>query len=85
LLRSLDPTRAERLVPVLSALVRASPADLLAPVASVLAFVAWLAGDGALAWCALDRAAEGDPACSLAEPVAEALARAVPPTVWEQW
>ena len=27
----------------------------------------WLAGDGALAWCALERAAEGTPPCTLAD------------------
>ena len=56
---------------------------MLAPVASVLAFLAWLSGDGALAWCALDRAAEGDPPCTLADAVTEALDLALPPDVWE--
>jgi hypothetical protein len=73
---------AERQVPVWSGLVRVAPRDLLAPVASVLAFLAWLSGDGALAWCALDRAAEGDPPCTLADAVAEALDLALPPDVW---
>ena len=59
-LDAVDREAAERLLPLWSALVRAAPTDLLAPVASVLAFAAWLAGDGALAWCALERAAEGD-------------------------
>ena len=57
----------------------AAPTDLLAPVASVAGLPAWLAGDGALAWCALDRAAEGEPPCSLADVVAEALEQALPP------
>ena len=74
---------AERQVPVWSSLVRVAPPDLLASAASVLAFVAWLSGDGALAWCALDRAAEGDPPCTLADAVAEALDLALPPDVWE--
>ena len=74
---------AEERLPVFSALVRAAPPPLLAPVASVLAFLAWLSGDGALAWCALDRAAEGDPPCTLADAVAEALDLALPPDVWE--
>jgi hypothetical protein len=64
--------------------VRSAPTDLVAPVASVLAFLAWLAGDGALAWCALERAAEGDPPCSLADTVARALEQALPPALWEQ-
>jgi hypothetical protein len=75
--------QAERQLPVWSALVRVAPSDLLAPAASVLAFLAWLAGDGALAWCALDRAAEGDPPCTLAQAMAEALDLALPPDVWE--
>ena len=74
---------AEERLPVFSALVRAAPPPLLAPAASVLAFLAWLSGDGALAWCALDRAAEGDPPCTLADAVAEALDLALPPDVWE--
>ena len=67
-----------------STLVRSAPVELVAPVASVLAFLAWLSGDGALAWCALERAAEGAPPCSLAGRVAEALERALPPVLWEQ-
>ncbi len=79
-----DRRTAERSLGVWSALVRAAPAGLLAPAASVLAFLAWLAGDGALAWCALERAAEDDPPCSLAGVVAEALEQALPPSVWER-
>lgn len=74
---------AEDRLTLFSSLVRAAPAHLLAPAASVLAFLAWLSGDGALAWLALDRAAEGDPPCSLAGAVAEALELALPPDVWE--
>jgi hypothetical protein len=64
--------------------VRVAPPDLVAPAASVLAFLAWLAGDGALAWCALDRAGEGERPCSLADRVAQALERALPPSVWDR-
>jgi hypothetical protein len=74
---------ADRRLPLFSALVRAAPPALLAPAASVLGFLAWLSGDGALAWLALDRAAEGDPPCTLAQAVAEALELALPPDVWE--
>lgn len=63
-------------------LVRRCPEDALPPAASLLAFAAWLAGDGALAWCALDRVLEVDPNYSMAHRVAEALTGAVPPTVW---
>ena len=79
----LDRGTADRQLATWSALVRVAPPDHLAPVASVLAFLEWLAGDGALAWCALERAAEGDPPCSLADVVSEALEQALPPTLWE--
>jgi hypothetical protein len=61
---------------------RSPPAALPAP-ASLLAFAAWLAGDGALAWCAVDRAQEADPGYSLAALVAQTLACAMPPSAWE--
>ena len=83
-LAAVDREGAERQLSAWSALVRSAPADLVAPAASVLAFLAWLAGHGALAWCALERAADGDPPCSLAEPVARALEQALPPVLWEQ-
>lgn len=65
-------------------LVRRAPDDLVAHPASVLAFAAWLAGDGALAWCAVDRACEADPTHSLADLVAGLLTSAVPPGEWER-
>jgi hypothetical protein len=65
-------------------LVRRSPRDLLPGATSLLAFAGWQHGDGALAWCAIDRCLEVDPDYSMAHCVAEVLTRAVPPTVWEQ-
>jgi hypothetical protein len=65
-------------------LVRRSPRDLLPGACFLLAFAAWQHGDGALAWCAIDRCLEVDPDCSAAHYVAEMLTRAVPPTVWKQ-
>jgi hypothetical protein len=66
-----------------SDVVRRSPAPLLAAPAALLAFAAWLAGQGALAWCALDRCAEADDDYSLAGLVGDALTRAVPPEAWD--
>lgn len=66
-----------------SALVRCAPDDLVAHAAAVLAFVAWLSGDGALAWCGVDRARAARPDHSLAALVASALEGAVPPSTWD--
>ncbi|MDZ5661927.1 DUF4192 domain-containing protein [Nocardioides sp. S-58] len=51
--------------------------------AAVLAFCAWLVGDGALSWCAVDRCREAEPAHSLAGLVAQLLESATSPDEWE--
>jgi hypothetical protein len=63
--------------------VRRTPAPLLAAPAALLAFASWLSGQGALAWCALDRCLEADEDYSLAGLVAHALTTALPPECWE--
>lgn len=63
-------------------LVRRAPEPLAAPAAGVLAFAAWLAGDGALAWCAVERSLATDPETVLARLVAQALESATPPSCW---
>jgi hypothetical protein len=63
-------------------LVRRCPSDLLPAAAALLGFAAWLAGQGALAWCALDRCTAVAPDYSMAECVAMLLEGAVPPSVW---
>ena len=60
-----------------------APDDLVAAPAAVLGLAAWLAGHGALAWCAVDRCPEVDPDHSLAGLVAEMLTEAVPPSAWD--
>ena len=62
--------------------VRRSPEPLVAPAAGLLAFASWLAGDGALAWCAVDRCLCADPDHVLGQLVGEALTSAVPPAQW---
>jgi hypothetical protein len=62
--------------------LRRTPDRWLPAPAAMLGFCAWLAGDGALAWCAVDRCREVDPDYSLADCVAELLTRAVPPRTW---
>jgi hypothetical protein len=63
--------------------VRRTPAPLLAAPAALLGFASWLAGQGALAWCALDRCQEADEDYSLAGLVAHALTSALPPESWD--
>lgn len=63
--------------------LRRTPPELEAVPATLLAFAAWLAGHGALAWCALDRATVADPDYSMARLVGDALEQALPPTSWE--
>lgn len=74
---------ARRHVDLWRDVVRRAPREVLAPPAALLAFGAWLAGDGALAWCALDRVKEADPDYSMAMLVERALTCAVPPSSWE--
>ncbi len=62
--------------------VRRCPTELLAAPAALLAFAAWLAGDGALAWCALDRCALAHPDYRMAGLVARTLEQALPPSAW---
>jgi hypothetical protein len=64
--------------------VQRSPDQLVAGPAAVLGVAAWLAGQGALAWCAVVRCRGADPDNSLAGLVAEVLTRAVPPSAWAQ-
>jgi len=64
--------------------VRRAPPDLVAEPAAVLAFAAWLAGSGALAWCALDRCFAAAPGHTLGVLLARALQQAVPPTIWDE-
>jgi hypothetical protein len=73
---------ARRHVELWRDVVRRTPVHFLAPPATLLAFAAWLAGDGALAWCALDRAKVADPDYSMAMLVERALTCAVAPSSW---
>lgn len=63
--------------------VRRAPVPLLAAPAALLAFAAWLSGQGALAWCAVDRCREAEPGYTMATLVAQALAGALPPSEWQ--
>ncbi len=80
----LSRQHAEHQVELWTDLVRRAPAELCAAPAAVLGMAAWFAGHGALAWCAVDRAAEADPGHTLARLVGDLLAAAVPPSAWEE-
>jgi hypothetical protein len=64
-------------------LTRRAPDDVRAPVASLLAFSSWLAGDGVRAWCALDQVPRERP-YALAAIVATVLETGLHPRVWEE-
>ncbi len=63
--------------------VRGAPEGLVAGPASLLGFAAWLAGRGALAWCAVDRCLADNPEDWLAPYLVTILEQAVPPACWE--
>lgn len=65
-------------------LVRQAPDDLLGAPGGLLAFAAWMAGDGSLAWCAIDRCREAAAPSALAEMVAVALEAAIGPAEWSR-
>lgn len=65
-------------------LLRRAPDPLVPAAAGILGLVAWLAGHGALAWCAVDRARAVEPGHPLAMLVAELLESAFPPSEWEE-
>lgn len=69
-------------VEFLKALIRRTPGDLVAGVAGLLGLAAWLAGDGALGWCAVDRCLAAQPDDELAHRVAALMESATPPAVW---
>lgn len=64
--------------------VRRSPERLVGHPAAILAFAAWLQGDGALAWSALDRCLAADPDNRLGAMTRHVLAEAVAPSAWEE-
>jgi Domain of unknown function (DUF4192) len=60
--------------------VRRAPARYVPPVASLLAFTAWQAGNGALANLAAERALAADPEYSMALLILDALGAGMPPS-----
>ena len=60
-------------------LVRRCPEPLLAPPATLLGWAAWQAGNGALAWCAVERAARVDQRYTMMLQLSTVLQQALPP------
>jgi hypothetical protein len=73
------PRGLDQVVDVLCDLVARAPSSHVAPVASVLAVLAWQCGNGALASVALDRAFEAEPEYSLALLIDAMVSNGVPP------
>lgn len=78
----LDRAHARGAVELWSDAVRRLPSSHVAGPAAVLALSAWLVGDGALAWCAVDRCREAVSTHSLADLVAQLLETATSPERW---
>lgn len=64
--------------------VRAAPEGRVAPVATCCAALCWLAGDGARALTALDRAQADDPGYSLADLLRTSIGAGLPPSAWRE-
>ena len=76
---------SESLLTLLLGLARESVAPYDVPVCTLVALVAWVRGDGALANVALDRALAGDPAYSMANLFRAGLDGQLPPSAVKQW
>ncbi len=76
----MDPQFNEAHQRLWSHLVRMLPAEFVPAPASLLAFAAWQAGDGALASIAIERALSADPEYSMARLIGEALHAGLPPS-----
>jgi hypothetical protein len=66
-------------------LTRRASDDLAASAATLLAYAAWLRGDGALANIALDRADNADPEYTMAHLLRHALHAGVHPSLFHDW
>lgn len=78
-LSGLDRSSARGHVRLWIEVLRRTPQPWAAEPATLLAVAAWQAGNGALAWCAVDRARSVDPEHRMAGLVAHLLEHAVPP------
>ena len=77
-----DPEVVAAARTVLGEAVRCSSGPSAAPPAAALAVCSWVAGDGAAARVAVERALDADPSYSLAALVSAALDTGAPPWTW---
>lgn len=82
LLLDSDPSQASA---AWAELVMRSPSGYAAPLATLTALAAWLAGDGARAWCAIDRALADEPGYVMAELMHGIVSAPVPPATVREW
>jgi hypothetical protein len=76
---------SEALLTLLLTLARQTVAPYDVPVCTLVALVAWVRGDGALANVALDRALTGDPSYSMAKLFRAGLDGQLPPSAVKEW
>jgi Domain of unknown function (DUF4192) len=79
---TLDPAHPDPHVDLWRQVTRRAVRGHVAAPASLLSFAAWVAGNGALAQCALERALADDPGYSMAALIRETLACGLPPSAW---
>jgi hypothetical protein len=78
----IDRAQSGRQLALWAAVARRVVSPYEPAVLSLAGFAAWVSGDGASAWCAIDRAQTVDPDYSMARLLGDALARCVPPDLW---
>jgi hypothetical protein len=76
----MDPDHVQAHLRLWTDVVRRAPARYVPPPASLLAFVAWQSGNGALANVAAERALAADPGYSMAQLLLDAVGAGVPPS-----
>jgi len=79
-----DPGEWSRTLELLCQLVREAPAGAVAPPATLLAIVAWMGGEGALANIALDRSDADDPDYRLAALARQMMVNGLDPASWRR-
>ncbi|MGH3255097.1 MAG: DUF4192 domain-containing protein [Streptosporangiaceae bacterium] len=77
----MDPEHADAYLRLWTDVVRRAQPGHVAPAASLLAFVAWQSGDGALANVSLDRALNDDPGYSMALLLRQVIGAGAPPSL----